>query len=170
MRKLIHTLIAGALAFSLAAPALADPPRHANARGYDRGHDRDYRDNRRRDDRRYESRKGDHRRYDKQRRYSDNRDHHRDKRWRDDRRYTNYRYAPPVYVAPRYTPPAYYAPRRHAWRPGGYLPHNTRYHVINDYRRYRLAPPRHGHYYADVDGDILLVAAATGLIVWALNN
>lgn len=168
MRKLIHSLIAGALALSLAAPALADPPRHSNARGYDRGHDRDYRDNRGRGDRHYDYRRGDNRRYDNRR------DHRRDDRWRDQRRYTNYRYAPPVYVAPRYVAPRYAAPRyyapRHVWRPGGYLPRNTHYRVIHDYGRYRLAPPRRGHYYADVDGDILLIAAATGLIVWALNN
>ena len=168
MRKLIHTLIAGALAFSLAAPALADPPRHSNGRGYERGHDRDYRDNRRGDDRRYNNRRGDNRQFNNRR--DDRRDHYRGNQRYDQRRYTSYRYAPPVYVAPRYAPPAYYAPRRHVWRPGGYLPRNTRYHVVNDYHRYRLAPPRRGHYYADVDGDILLVAAATGLIVWALNN
>lgn len=163
MRTFIKALIAGALALSLAVPALADPPRHSNGRGYDRGHDRDYRDHRRRGDRGYQRGHNDNHRYDSRRRY---RDDHR----RDYRQHSRYRYAPPVYVAPRYAPPAYYAPRRHAWRPGGYLPRNTRYHVIHDYHRYRLAPPRYGHYYADVDGDILLIAAATGLIVWALNN
>ena len=161
MRKLIQVMVAGALALSLAAPALADPPRHHQGRGYDRGHDRDYRDHRRGDHRRYDS----HRRND--RRYHDRRDHRRDERWRDQRRYSHYRYAPPVHRRP---PVVYYAPPRHHWRPGAYLPRHHGYRVVHDYHRYRLAPPRRGHYYADVDGDILLVAAATGLIVWALNN
>lgn len=166
MRKLIQTLVAGALAVTLAAPALADPPRHSQGRGYDRGYDRDYRDNRRGDHRRYDNRRGDHRRYDNRRQSR------RDARHRNQRRYSNYRYAPPpvYYAPPRYSPPVYYAPRRHVWRPGGYLPRHTSYRVVHDYHRYRLAPPRHGHYYADVNGDILLIAAATGLIVWALNN
>ena len=44
--------------------------------------------------------------------------------------------------------------------------------VINDYHRYRLPPPRYGqHYYRDHDtGEILLIAAATGLVLWALTN
>lgn len=165
MRKLMQTLVAGALALSLAAPAIADPPRHANGRGYERGYDRDYRDNRRGDRHRYENRRRDNRRYDNRR------NHRRDDRWRDQRRYTNYRYSPPRYYAPRYyAPPVYVAPTRHYWRPGAYLPRHVNYRVVHDYHRYRLAPPRRGHYYADVDGEILLIAAATGLIVWALNN
>lgn len=49
--------------------------------------------------------------------------------------------------------------------------HNT-YVVVNDYHRYRLPPPRRGeYYYRDHNsGDILLVAAATGLVLWALTN
>jgi Ni/Co efflux regulator RcnB len=52
------------------------------------------------------------------------------------------------------------------------------YVVVNDYNRYydrrgyRLRDPGRGHYYVrdDRTGDILLVAAATGLILWALND
>lgn len=63
----------------------------------------------------------------------------------------------------------------HHWKKGDYFsyrPHYSNYVIINDYHRYRLPPPRHGHYYyRDHDtGEILLVAAATGLILWALTN
>jgi len=45
------------------------------------------------------------------------------------------------------------------------------YVVVRDYRGYRLPPPRRGEYYARTNtGDILLIAAATGLVLWALNN
>ncbi len=55
---------------------------------------------------------------------------------------------------------------------------DTRYVVVNDYRRYRdyrgyhLRAPRYGEYYVrdHRTGDILLIAAATGLVLWALNN
>lgn len=60
----------------------------------------------------------------------------------------------------------------HRWRRGDYFDHRrTHYVVVRDYHRYRLAPPRRGEYYARTDsGDIILVAAATGLILWALTN
>ena len=45
------------------------------------------------------------------------------------------------------------------------------YVVVNDYRRYHLRAPPRGHYYYRTDaGQILLVAAATGLIVSAFNG
>lgn len=55
---------------------------------------------------------------------------------------------------------------------------NYNYVVVRDYDRYRdyygrrLPPPGRGHYYVrdDRTGDILLIAAATGLILWALND
>ena len=62
----------------------------------------------------------------------------------------------------------------HYWGRGDrfdYRRHNT-YVVVNDYHRYRLPPPRRGeYYYRDHNsGDVLLVAAATGLVLWALTN
>jgi Ni/Co efflux regulator RcnB len=92
---------------------------------------------------------------DRYERRDDRRDYRRDDR-RDDRRWDDRR-----------------DNRRHWNRGDRFDRHNTRYVVVrdNDYRRYRLAPPRRGEYYARTDtGDILLVAAATGLIIWALNN
>lgn len=63
----------------------------------------------------------------------------------------------------------------HDWRRGdywSYRPHHNNFVVIHDYNRYRLPPPRHGqYYYRDNDtGEILLIAAATGLVLWALTQ
>ncbi len=164
MRLRLRALIAGALSILVAAPALADP-RH----GGDYRDGRDYRD-RGHHERTY---RGDLRRYD-----FDNRDDRRDERhayrdgYRDgrraDARYDRYdSYGRVVYARPYYRD-TYYAPR---YRVGDRFPSTVRYRVVSDYDRYRLPPPRRGHYYAECDdGDILLVAAATGLIVWALTN
>ncbi len=63
----------------------------------------------------------------------------------------------------------------HSWGRGDYFsyrPQHSSYVVVNDYNHYRLPPPRHGqHYYRDNNtGEILLIAAATGLVLWALTN
>jgi Ni/Co efflux regulator RcnB len=55
---------------------------------------------------------------------------------------------------------------RGAWRVGQRYPYyrSDRY-VISDYRAYGLPPPRHGYrYYRADDGDIVMVALASGLI------
>jgi Ni/Co efflux regulator RcnB len=146
MRLIASSLMAGLIAFSSVAPAFADQRgRGHNDRGHnDRGRDRDrdYRDNRR-DDRR------DDRRWD-DRRWDDRRDHHRgywdtrgnNRDWRRGDNFWNGRHRESHYV------------------------------VFNDYNRYRLPPPRHGQrYYRDNDtGEILLIAAATGLVLWALTQ
>ncbi len=147
MRLIASTLMAGLIAASAVAPAFADPPRGHHDRGRDRdrgrGHDRDWND----------------------RDYRDGyRDSRRDDRW-DDRRHD------------RYNGRGWYDTRgsHHDWRKGDYFryrPSYSSYVVINDYYRYRLPPPRYGqHYYRDNDtGEILLIAAATGLVLWALTN
>lgn len=94
--------------------------------------------------------------------------------WRDERhhhhdgRHEYRRYAPP----PRYG----YGPPRH-WHPGYYYappprPHWARGHryygpryVVADYGYYRLRPPPPGAYWMRNDGDFLLVALATGIIL-----
>ena len=91
----------------------------------------------------------------------------RDRDWRDDRR--NYRDG---YRDGRYN-------TRH-WKRGDRFDRRVHYNyvVVNDYHRYRdrygynLRHPGRGHYYVrDNDtGEILLIAAATGLVLWALNN
>jgi Ni/Co efflux regulator RcnB len=52
------------------------------------------------------------------------------------------------------------------YRVGGYYPNysSSRYY-IQDYRAYRLPPPRYGYrYYRDDNGDIVMAAIASGLI------
>lgn len=67
----------------------------------------------------------------------------------------------------------------HRWRKGDrWDRRDHRYVVVRDYRDYRdrygyrLRAPRYGEYYVrdDRTGEILLIAAATGLVIWALNN
>ncbi len=140
MRMLVRSLVAGVVALGVAAPAFADPPRHHRG-GYERDHRSDRHDRR------------DHR---------DWRDDRRDSRWdrRDDRRYYGDGYRDGRRDA------------RHYWRKGDRF--DGRYHrhvVVHDYHRYHVPPPRHGHYYARTDnGDLLLIAAATGLVLWALSD
>lgn len=55
---------------------------------------------------------------------------------------------------------------RHDWHKGNRLPpeYRTRQHVVNDWRARRLSAPPRGHQWVQVDGDYVLMAAATGLI------
>ena len=147
MRRMTSALLAGVIALGAAAPAFADPPRR---------YDRDWNDRRDRDWDRNDRRDRDW-----------DRDHRRDRDWRDDRR--NYRDG---YRDGRYN-------ARH-WKRGDRFDRRVHYNyvVVNDYHRYRdryghnLRHPGRGHYYVrDNDtGEILLIAAATGLVLWALNN
>lgn len=43
------------------------------------------------------------------------------------------------------------------------------YRVIRDYDRYGLSAPRDGYYYAEVDGDIVMVQLATQLVTQLLQ-
>ena len=91
------------------------------------------------------------------------RDHRRDndRRWDNDRydgRWDNHRYD------------GRWDNHRHFYR-GDRFDSRVHYTRVVDYRYYRLPPPRYGEYYVRTDtGDILLLAAATGLVLWALNN
>jgi Ni/Co efflux regulator RcnB len=124
MRLLAKSLLAGALVFTAAAPAFADPPRYEQSR-----------------------------------------------RWDNDRRGPDYRYDRSERHAYR---DGYQDARRHdgrQWRRGDRFDRHVHHVVVHDYNRYRLPPPRRGEYYARTDtGEILLIAAATGLVVWALSN
>ena len=137
-------LIASSLMAGLiAATAVAPAFADQRGRGHGRGHDRDWNDRDYRDG--YRDGRRDDRRYDR-------RDDRRDRRgWYDSRG------------------------SHHSWGRGDYFryrPHYSNFVVVNDYHRYRLPPPRYGqHYYRDNDtGEILLIAAATGLVLWALTN
>jgi Ni/Co efflux regulator RcnB len=98
----------------------------------------------------------DDRRWDNRRDHDDRRDHRNNRGWYDSRGI------------------------HHDWNRGDRFDrhYQTRYVVVNDYRSYRdhrgyrLPPPRYGErYYRNSDtGEILLIAAATGLVLWALNN
>ena len=60
---------------------------------------------------------------------------------------------------------------RNYWSRGDRFDRRAHYVVVNAYRRYHLRPPPRGHYYYRTDaGQILLVAAATGLIISAFSN
>jgi Ni/Co efflux regulator RcnB len=153
MRNLILASAAIATVLAGAAPAFADPPRSYSERHDDR-YDR-------RDDRRDD-------RYDR-----------RDD-WRDDRR----GYRPDVVVHKSYYyvggrryerayGPSWYAPRGYAhrvWSHGDYVPRGYREVVIVDHGRYHLPAPRRDERWVRVDGDALLIGAATGLVVAAVSG
>ena len=46
----------------------------------------------------------------------------------------------------------------------------TDYRVIDDYGRYGLNQPPNGYYYAEVDGDIMMVQLATQLVTQLLSQ
>jgi Ni/Co efflux regulator RcnB len=54
------------------------------------------------------------------------------------------------------------------WEIGRALPLEVRYVVINDYDSYHLSQPPAGHYYAKIGDRVLLVNAATQLVLDAL--
>ncbi len=142
MRLITSSLMAGVIALSAAAPAFADPPRGHHKKDRDWGRDNDRgRDWGRNDNRGWND-------------YRNN-----DRGWNN-----NYR-------------GGWYDSRNdhHNWRKGDYYRYRGNHNnfvVVHDYNRYRLPPPRYGQYYYrdNNTGDILLVAAATGLILWALSN
>lgn len=94
---------------------------------------------------------------------------HRANDWDERRAYTA------GYRAGRYDAGRYYRPtgyRAYVWRPGHRLPtayYAPRY-VVNDYDRYHLHRPPHGHHWVRVDHDIVLAAIATGAIVHVAHD
>jgi Ni/Co efflux regulator RcnB len=141
MRLIASSLLAGLIAASAVAPAFADD--HGRGRGHGKNN---YNNGRDWSDRDY---RGDRR--DDRRDYRDDRRDDRYRGWSDD------------------------GGRNHNWGRGDYFsyrPRHSNFIVVNDYNRYRLPPPRYGEYYYrdDRTGEVLLVAAATGLILWALTN
>jgi len=151
MRAITSTILAGLIALGATAPAFADPQRGNNNR-----YERDYRDN-------------DRNRGGRDRDWNDRRDN--DKNWNNNRGRND-----------RYNGRGWYDSRgnHRDWRKGDRFDRNSynRFVVVNDYRNYRdhrgyrLQQPRYGErYYRNNDtGEILLIAAATGLVLWALSN
>lgn len=75
----------------------------------------------------------------------------------------NVRKAERHYRASAYNRPAGY--RHHEWRTGERLPSSYRASAYRvDHNRYGLRAPPRGYYYTRVDNDVVLTAAATGLI------
>lgn len=148
MKRLLYA----ALALSTAVAPIA-----TSAQPY--GHDRD-RHEERRDHRDY--RGDDHRgRYDRA----------RPETWRHRQEWRAYRGARQGYwYAPGY---GYYRdhPSWHsAWRRGGYVPRPYRRLYVQDWGYYGLRPPPPGHRWVYVDGNFVLMAVATGLIVDVIIN
>jgi len=140
MRKLVLAALAASTALTGALSAGV-----ASAQPYDRDrhYDHDRRDDRRDHDRRDWNR-GDHRR-NWDRWYSQD-------RWRGGTHYYGGKYG--------------YNGYRGHWRTGQRYPYwRDNAYVIQDYRAYRLPPPRAGYrYYRDDNGDIVMAAIASGVI------
>lgn len=61
--------------------------------------------------------------------------------------------------------------QRNAWAVGEPFPRDRyEYRVLSDYDTYGLRRPPEGYYYAEVDGDILLIQAATSIISALVNS
>jgi Ni/Co efflux regulator RcnB len=103
---------------------------------------------------------------------SDNRNNGDQNRW-DDHQHNGYTYQGRWHYGP---PPSNvrtgYQPGFHQWRRGDRLPsyYRTHYRTV-DYRQEHLQPPRRGyHYVRDDQGNTLLVAVATGVVLSAILN
>ena len=58
--------------------------------------------------------------------------------------------------------------QRKKWSAGHRLPDDVRYRTIYDWERYDLGAPPRGYFYGYVDNDILLIEAATRMVVDAV--
>lgn len=143
----------GTLVASLAVGSAA----FADGRGHD-GHDRDRG--------RSSSHQGD--RHQVERRDLNHHDYSRRDYDRHD--YRPYAYSRDGYRAPRYGYGAYYRPHgyySHRWIRGERLPFAfyARPYVIDDYYGYGLYGPPRGYHWVRVDGDAVLAAVATGIVL-----
>lgn len=161
-------------------PHYDDQPNHGERR-YRDGHE-DYRDDRRdyREGRRYDDRFDDRRAFQQGfhegRRFDDRFEDRRVYRqgYRDGRLFGRYDYRP--FFGPRhdlrrhgYSRYDFYdGPWRRPYVIGRPLPHGVGYRRIDPYYYGGLPPCPRGYYYADVAGDILLIALASGIVADAL--
>lgn len=80
-----------------------------------------------------------------------------------------------VHRHPRYRVGHYHRPfgyRSYAWHRGARLPaayYAPRY-IVHDYRAYDLYRPPHGHHWVRIDGDVVLAAIATGVVVAVVSD
>ena len=177
----MKTMLTAAMAMMLLAGPLAMADSHHDRGRQDRGHqsndyrrhgdrhDSHWRHERRDHDRGHDRNRGDRHHFDNRHRdnrhWNDGRWNHRDNRhWNDHRDWRGYS-RPPVYYAPAYS----YRPydRHRGWYRGARVPStyfSSRY-IVHDYGAYSLRRPPHGCRWVRVDGDLLLVAIATGLVI-----
>jgi len=151
-RTILSLLSIWVLAMSLAAaPVMAGERDHDRGRGHhgwDKGHDK------------HHDRRADH--YDRYDRRDAYRDGYRDGYRRPVVVHNHYRPGPPPRV---YRPYAYERGHRY----DNY--YSGRTYVINDYHRYHVRRPPHGHHWVRDDrGNLILVAIATGVITDLLLN
>lgn len=59
--------------------------------------------------------------------------------------------------------------RHHRWSKGNRLPH-AHGRVISDWRGHHLRRPPHGYHWVEADGDYVLAAVATGIILQVILN
>ena len=150
-----RTALIGTLVASLALGSAA----FADGRDYDRGHS----------DRGHS--------YDRDRNYDRGHDNDRGRNYRnndrDRRDFRSAPYAREYYRAPQrynYGYDRYSRPRdyyEHRWSRGERLPvsYYQRSYVIDDYYGYGLYAPPRGHHWVRVDGDAVLAAVATGIVL-----
>ena len=124
----------------------------------------DWRNDHRNDNRNY-GRRDDHRRND----WND----HRNDRRSDWNRHDNYRYN--SWSRPRYSAGVYYRPSGwydHRWSRGERLPRGyyARPYVIGNYYDCGLRSPPYGYHWVRVDGNAVLAAVATGVILDVIYN
>ena len=150
MKKIILGVAAAAMTLTTGAAAFAQPYGYGdyNRGGYDRSYERGY-DRSRDSDR---DGRPDYREW--------NQDRDRDGRPDQYDRYDNRR------GGYRDRGHHYGAYQGGGWRQGQVYPYyRERAYVIDDYRAYRLPPPRSGYrYYRSDNGDIVMVAIASGII------
>jgi Ni/Co efflux regulator RcnB len=74
------------------------------------------------------------------------------------------KFCPPGLAKKGCVPPG----QRKKWGRGEYIPHDVEYHRVN-YDERHLPAPRAGEFYANIGGDIYLLAEATQRVIEAIN-
>jgi Ni/Co efflux regulator RcnB len=95
-------------------------------------------------------------------------DHDRDRDHDHDRGHAAWQHDRPDWDHPGYRHDYYRgAGPDHDWQRGSRLPREYRdsRYVVNDWRGHHLSPPPRGYHWVQVDGDYVLAAVATGIIL-----
>jgi Ni/Co efflux regulator RcnB len=168
MNRFMKAAVVGLMLVTSAAPISAQAQSRGHSREYRQDHrdgQREYRRDRNDDRRGYGADRWNGRRY-----YSDGpgyRGGYYGRAGFHDYRGARYGY----WYAPSYgyypVEPRYYG---YHWRRGGYLPPAYRGYYVHDPYAYGLAYPPYGYRYVYADGDIVLIALATGLIASVLYD